>query len=111
MTSCQAGGACDVWTQGCGGVQVVSAYEYLKSHWQCPDEHVPVIVKCGAGGVSQGIIIREQSDLAPCIVRDVNVRPYFPPNSHPETTCKFCLNLNLTSTASWLSAPSHLALM
>ncbi len=104
----QVGGASDIWTQGHGCIQVCAAYEYLKQHWQFSDEHVPIIVKCGEG---QGVVIREQSDLSPCIVRDVNVHAFFPPNSHPDSTCKFSLNLNLTSTASWLTAPSHLALM
>ena len=104
----QVGGASDAWTQGHGCIQVCAAYEYLKQHWQFLDEHVPIIVKCGEG---QGVVIREQSDLSPCIVRDVNVRAFFPPDSPPDSTCKFSLNLNLTSTASWLTAPSHLALM
>jgi len=105
------GGGSDVWTQGFGCIQVCAAYEHLKQHAQCSDEHLPLLVKCGEGGVSQGIIIREHSDLAPCIVRDVNITAFFPPNSPPDVTCKFSLNLNLTCTASWLTAPPHLALM
>ncbi len=102
------GGSSDAWTQGFGCIQVCAAYEYLKQHCQFSDEHLPIIVKCGEG---QGVIIREQSDLMPCVVRDVNVKAFFPPDSPPETTCKFSLNLNLTSTASWVTTPSHLALM
>jgi hypothetical protein len=104
----QVAGQADVWTQGCGCVQVCAAYDYLTQHWQCPDEHIPLIVKCG---VNQGIIIREQGDLAPIIVRDVNITPFFPPNSPPDATCKFSLHLNMSSTAPWLTAPRHLALM
>ncbi len=111
MPVVQVDGNSDVWTHGFGCIQVCAAYEYLKQHWECSDEHVPIIVKCGEGGRNQGVFIREHSDLASCIVRDVNVRAFFPPESPPDTTCKFSLNLNLTPTASWLTAPSHLALM
>ena len=84
MPVVQVDGNSDVWTQGFGCIQVCAAYEYLKQHWECSDEHVPIIVKCGEGGRNQGVFIREQSDLASSIVRDVNVRAFFPPESPPD---------------------------
>uniref|UniRef100_A0A7S2RCW9 Tripeptidyl-peptidase 2 n=1 Tax=Rhizochromulina marina TaxID=1034831 RepID=A0A7S2RCW9_9STRA len=107
--SCQPIQGVHALSQGRGLVQVDDAFTYCQEH--AADAFEDVEFKVSVGQNKRGVYLRQLEETSAVSSHSVSVKPVFLEHAKNAEKHQFELQLQLESSANWLTCPAHLVLM
>lgn len=100
------------WSQGCGLLQVLDAFNYVVEHAKLPCHELRYRLSIPAlfGGQAQGIYLREPHEIPPADGA-TQVKVFINPDFHPDASSSdkvaFSGRLKLVATQPWVKVPEY----